>query len=68
VGSQIAVFLCSLSTLPVRRLLCSIAANRHAAPPLHMASGSIDEEKRAARQDSNLQPDRYERRDNGRFR
>jgi hypothetical protein len=30
---QVRVLPGSLSTLPVCRLLCSIAANRHAAPP-----------------------------------
>jgi len=38
-----------LNTLPVGGLLCSIAADRHTAPPSRMASGSIDEEKRAGR-------------------
>ena len=45
----VRTFFGALGTLPMRRLLCPIAADRHAAPPSHMASGSIDEQKRAGR-------------------
>ena len=38
-----------LEPVSVRRLFCSIATDRHAAPPSGMTSGSIDEEKRAGR-------------------
>ena len=37
-----------MSPLPVRRLLCPIAADGHAAPPARVASGSINEKERAA--------------------
>ena len=36
-----------LKPISVRGLFCSIAADRHAAPPSGMPTSSIDEEKRA---------------------
>jgi hypothetical protein len=44
-----------LEPISVSSLLCSVAADCHAAPPSRVASGSIDEEKRAGQSDM---PDR----------
>jgi hypothetical protein len=38
-----------LGTLSVRGLVCSIPADRHAAPATRMATGSIDEKELAFR-------------------
>jgi len=47
--SACRLVLCLLSSLPVRGLLRPIPADRHAAPPSHTTSSSIDEQKRAGR-------------------